>query len=106
MKVESLNNNLDRLLTFLRGDRPTYDYADVTPLRLLEHYGRVLDFYGAPRSGLSLIFLDKEDYVEFEKWVNDLPLHIFFHHTKPPTYSPDFFGIEYLGYRWTIKRNK
>lgn len=101
MKVQSIVDNCDRLFSFYK-DAARYDLQQIisnsTPKGLLDLYGRILDFHGAPISYMSRLYLSEGDYDEFVEWAKDTAE---FHIIEWP--DKIAIGFNYDGYRWIVE---
>lgn len=90
---EAIVDNCKRILQFYHEDRVP-EIIDYSPKGLLMLYGRILDYNGAPRSGLSLLYLNGNDYKEMEYFV--MP------RCEDFMKSEKSFRFTYLGYNWAV----
>ena len=104
MTVESVNYNLERLRIFLGASKEHWpvladnvvDARDL-PKWLLDTYGRMLDYYGCAKTGVSRILLTYSDYWDFNKWAGSVPTLQIWGGAKN-----EYLGISYNTYNWDI----
>jgi hypothetical protein len=93
MTEEAIIDNYKRLLQFYKEDR-MFEIKDYSAKGLLELYGRILDYYGAHMSALSLLYLTNSDYTEMEYYCMTQCESFHKHESS--------FGFTALGYNWTV----
>lgn len=115
---ETLIKNCKRLLTFL-GDKKTTDEQLLSKGTgfegLLRMYGMLLDIYGAPRSGMAILFFTAGEMELFKEWVkgnakeyrigNDLTedqLSVIkrYHPAEAEVLSSNSIYFQHSGYYW------
>lgn len=116
MTAETINKNINRLYQFYNVDesgRSSFE-GHFEPKDLLEAYGRILDWNGAPKSGLSILYLPRDEYLEMEQWlastykqaiyVREESTHIDNHGQILQHHVPASFGFLHDGYYWHIQK--
>ena len=104
MTKESIIKNLKRLISFYEND----DYLSgikfiETPSGLLDTYSRILDVNGAPRSGLSILYLFGNDFSEMKTWAEkEAEDFKFFDSNRVGFILPQYFSFSYSGYYWVV----
>ena len=116
MTVETVERNCNRLFAFFNEEKAlTFSGGNVaTPKYLLDTYSRILDYHGAPRSGLSTLYLPMADYMEMEEWLSSFSVEFIYNHKAEnktidnggqiiPIIRPATLGFLYSGYQWHIE---
>lgn len=93
MTEAAITNNIKRILSFFKEERMP-DINEGTPAGLLKLYGYILDYNGAPRSGLSLLYLTGLDYSEMESFCMA--------HCNDFMRSEKSFRFTYDCYNWAV----
>ena len=93
MTETSIVQNVKRILSFFKEDRMP-EITGGSPTDLLSLYGRILDYNGAPRHGLSLLYLTNLDYAEMESFCMG--------HCSDFMRSEKSFRFTYDGYNWAV----
>ncbi len=69
MTKECFSRNMVRICSFYESkidwERRVKEF---TASEFIFTYGRMLDYYGAPNSGMSLIYANGDDYAELKEW--------------------------------------
>ena len=110
MTAETINKNINRLYQFYNVDEGRRDSFDGwhEPKFILQTYGRILDWNGAPRSGLSTLYLPPEEYHEMEGWLASVPVQMIYQYEDNPhighTNRPASLGFLWDGYQWHIQK--
>ena len=115
--------NINRLLSFLGYEDDKLNDVQFVggesqpddsflPLTLLQAYGRILDYNGCPKSGLSRLHLSAAAYNEFCQWMKNVPmLTIYFEMSDTIrregkdvkiSHEPSI-GFLYDGYEWYVR---
>jgi len=118
MTRKTIMDNIRRLAAFYClpesfTDEKEIIRPDVDEVTLLfREYGRLLDINGAPRTGLSMIFVPESEYDEVLKWAKNAGKNIIYENDgRPivveghePIVTARAFGfIDNVGYMWDVK---
>lgn len=109
MTAETINKNINRLYQFYNvdeGARSSFE-GNFDAKVLLQEYSRILDQFGAPKFGLSLLYLTPAEYEEMEKlmkvdWLPAVTIYNGF--VKIKDQLPDIFGFLYARRTWHIQK--
>jgi len=99
MQKESIVENCQRLQAFLKDDS-SYKIEkiinDISPKGLLDAFGRILDYNGAPATGWSWLYLTGDDYLEMLNYCKEHLSDTFYDNNGKS------FLFKYDGYQWYV----